>query len=104
MPRPNKRKRQHQDIRHVKARLDIETIHDNSSDLVNDFVEQIYLNGLLLASDDEFEVESLGSDSDVPIETTNAFDRLLQKSKAEWIDELSSVRFPYQRGSVLCAR
>ncbi|KAI1007481.1 hypothetical protein K3495_g732 [Podosphaera aphanis] len=41
---------------------------------------------------------------DVPIETTNAFDRLLQKSKVEWIEESQSVGFPYQRGSVWCAR
>ncbi|KAI0991700.1 hypothetical protein K3495_g16487 [Podosphaera aphanis] len=101
MPRPNKRKWQHQNIQHKKVRLDNETIHENSSDLVNDFVDQIYLNGLHIPSDDELEVESLGSDSDVPIETTNAFDRLLQKSKAEWIDESQSIRFPRQRGSVL---
>ena len=50
MPRPNKRKRQHQNIRHKKSRLDDETIYDNSSDLVNDFVEQIYLNGLHISS------------------------------------------------------
>ncbi|KAI1007215.1 hypothetical protein K3495_g998 [Podosphaera aphanis] len=104
MPRPNKRKRKHQNIPYQKARLDNDSIHDNSSDLVNNFVEQIYLNGLHTSSDDEFEVESLGSDRDVPIETTNAFDRILQKLKAEWIDESQNVRCPYQRGSVLCAR
>ncbi|KAI1005603.1 hypothetical protein K3495_g2617 [Podosphaera aphanis] len=88
----------------LRTRLDNEIIHDNSSNRVNDVVEQIYLNGLHISSDDEFELESLGSDSDIPNETTNAFDRFLQKLKAEWIDESQSVRFPYQRGFVLCAR